>query len=277
MRILRFLHALRLTRLLLLTPLLLASPALADEDDDGGGDPCASKVRNTFADITMHDPVRSMRPEKALEIVAILHERGDIVMTPAPVRDPAQNCKVIKPGLNDKVTLEPTIAGVPMLYVKKFDADGAVVNPTPVKLMSLHIRNAVGIYRLVAMLKEKFQAKEVYHAGIAGGGPHADGRALDFTGIKTDDDTEYNVYRDWGLKPKKAGYRLDGDGDTAESLFRAVYEFAAAYYNDNGAKGARSQIGGRSEVLHPDHPDAGFAAAHVNHVHMDISVALKTY
>jgi len=136
---------------------------------------------------------------------------------------------------------------------------------------------------------------ELHTAGIGQGGTnpldcHNTGRAFDFSGIVVKDqngERVIRVYNDWGNKhPEKfvdgqITYRLEESDGLPYYFFRDAYNWSlfqcsilpghqdnelsdeeiAARYMDSGVplKGGM--------VLHPDTPEGGVRAAHVNHFH----------
>jgi hypothetical protein len=201
------------------------------------------------------------------------------------------------------------VAGVIVRYL----ASGTVSYGTPSSAGApdrLDPRNALALIRLCQWLKENYNATELYHLGISGGGLdvqgrqrndcHGQGRAVDLVGIKAvaDDGTEWTmtVFDDWAVStsltpggdwPAGTGsdvsYRLNDDAvdPFTRDFFSALYEFIASEWQDRstGPDGldTPTTIGERSFIMHPDHPATAPGTphgreAHKSHIHMQIGV-----
>ncbi|WP_236790948.1 hypothetical protein [Amycolatopsis sp. GM8] len=253
----------------------------------------------------MSDPARAMSKEDAYAELLDL-QSGDVIR----LEGEGSPAGVSLDGWNGSDAEAGNVAGVVIRYwasgsarIGRPSGGGAPDRLDP--------RNALALVRLCQWLKDTYNAVELYHLGISGGGVdrsgsprtdcHGQGRAVDFMGIKAvaDDGEEWTltVNDDWGTVSTKAtpggdwpsdtgsatSYRLD-DEDVdpfVRDFWRSVYEFVASEWQDrtDGPDGAdtATAIGDRSFIMHPDHPatapgTAHGREAHKNHLHMQIGV-----
>lgn len=186
------------------------------------------------------------------------------------------------PRIGERVKLRlGNIGGV--RYVPNSSAASAWTMTGPMDL-----RTAVLAVRLALQLRlyTKWGVSEIYWGGMGVGRDpndrHGKGLAIDFHGALTRFGA-FDVTADWGARPitlpngkvvrqwphnVQPRFRLDVATPAGE-FFYDVYRFLAGEASDNGTNNA-SSIGGRSQILCPDTPDAALRATHQDHIHCEV-------
>jgi hypothetical protein len=261
-----------------------ARPAAEDEGAGTAGSSCEKQLLDRDMSSLESTAARDLSRKDARDLLAWYHLKGWIQLNTTDGKETPPkfdaSCAITWPGVNDQVYLNQDIhprgAGqVLYRYVAFGDWKASSWKPQSSSLNNLHPRLAVFLYRFAAKMMDDFGADTVYHAGVGKPGPsgsttdsHGTGRALDFVGIHTASAT-ITVQTDWtAAAPYTAdSYRLAGTGTTAETMFQAAYDLGVANCND--AAGG-STIGAGSEILSPDHPNAGLRKDHGGHMHFDV-------
>ena len=169
----------------------------------------------------------------------------------------------MKAESNGRITLPSKFAGVTFEYC---DPKGCRQQAAP----NVDPRLGVFLLRLATLLKTNYGTTVIRHAGIwpAGVGQksHDMGIAIDLWEVETDEGT-ISVLKDWGNKPKTAGYRLR-PSDRGYRIFKDIYEFTSRE-GDDQQYGPPTVIGETdSFIRHPDLHDVAAAELHKNHMHL---------
>jgi|GEM_PF-5352833 len=168
---------------------------------------------NRFTDKFEAIPARELSRAQARDALLCLHREGEITLKPEPTfkHTDAESCDsactVKHPMINEQISVKPLMAGsVVFRYLLTLSNDRTKTKSGIVSLHFLDPRYTVAVYRLVAMLKDKYQVKTLYHIGMSGDEGlsridcHGQGRALDFGGVGTETEDLY-VFNDWGSMP----------------------------------------------------------------------------
>ena len=247
----------------------------------------ANKLKQAFASppAAFDKPAKEMSPQEARDALAYLEVQWEIHIKELDFSD---DLKVIAPkaDASTRVNIAPNIiSGISFLLDSGKDF--------PLKPVTLNF--AVVLWRLASKLKKDWGGKTIYSGGIGIGADdkptdcHNSGRCIDLFGADTAKGN-FKVERDWGnqwfVRPDKVHdtswatykgrqfyYRLDHrvhpPGNTAaRDFFEWVYEFAQDECRDVDS-GSPSDIGDRSFIMHPDHPDPK-REKHRNHIHFQL-------
>jgi hypothetical protein len=247
----------------------------------------ATKIKQTFGGKPsgIGVPARNMTILEARDVVVYLAVQWEFTIKELDISD---DMKVIAPKAEEAtlVTIEPnTIAGVPFVLDNGKDF--------PLKPVTLKF--AVVLWRLATLLKDEWGATRIFTGGIgigrddSPGDCHNKGRCVDFFGADTNRGS-FRVERDWGnrtfIRPDKVKtnswvgyrgkeafwYRLKHQAgppanDAATLFFETIYKFAQEQCRD--IDGMPTDIGERSFIMHPDHPDPK-REQHRNHIHFQL-------
>jgi hypothetical protein len=190
-------------------------------------------------------------------------------------------------------TVRPsTINGIDIKYMNT--TTGGILPPN---VNNLDPRMVVFLYKFTRWLRNTWGTDTLYHMGIGHGSGarfdcHNTGRALDLGGLKgvyNGNPYELFILRDWGRKPAKIQgghiyYRLSATDGLVYLLFKDVYRYIVTQLSDTAHYYEGPRSGNDLErrlfhddvaipsnfIIHPDHPDSGLRAAHINHIHCQV-------
>jgi acetylornithine deacetylase/succinyl-diaminopimelate desuccinylase-like protein len=197
------------SELSLCIPLSNIMPALFGQI--AGPSSCIQPVSDGILTSILGFPARDLTKEQARDIVALLVGGGK-VMLKQPSLQFDKECKVLRPGPNEKIVIQPPIID----GVKIINDDPSI--PKEKKdsfpVIGVDLRMVVLLFSLARFLRLKWGATEIHHSGIGSDGTHKGRLALDFSGVagtvagpltkfgvSLAGPFNLTVLRDWGTKP----------------------------------------------------------------------------